>query len=278
MKHLIKAILIVIVGLNEFSHFAFAQRSDQAFQWPDGKQIALSLSFDDARSSQVNGGTDFLDRYGIKVTFYVLPRPVEQNLVGWKKAVASGHEIGNHSLNHPCTGNFDWSRANALEDYNLEKMRPQLLEANRQIEALLGVIPESFAYPCGETYVGRDIETASYIPLIAELFSTGRGWQDEIANNPSFCDFAQLRAWKMDGKDFRTVQTMLRRAKRKGHWVVLVGHEMGDEGTSYTTQLKMLGELIVYAQNPSNRIWLAPVGEVAAYINERRKPVTGKND
>src|SRR5262249_62034159 len=102
---------------------AFAQQPSSNFTWPDGKRAALSLSFDDARQSQVDVGLALLDKHNVKATFYVVPSAVERRLEGWKKIVASGHEIGNHSLNHPCTGNFAWSRQKALEDYTIEKMR-----------------------------------------------------------------------------------------------------------------------------------------------------------
>ena len=82
---------------------SFAQSS---LQWPNGKQVAISLTFDDARDSQVEGGTALLDQFGVKGTFYVVPGAVERKLEGWKRAAANGHEIGNHSLKHPCSGNF----------------------------------------------------------------------------------------------------------------------------------------------------------------------------
>ena len=37
--------------------------------WPKGKKMALSLTFDDGRGSQVNGGTALLDKYGVKSKF-----------------------------------------------------------------------------------------------------------------------------------------------------------------------------------------------------------------
>src|SRR4030088_389488 len=95
----------------------FSQQN--TFSWPKGIRVAVSLSFDDARLSQTDSGTVLLDQYGIKATFFVLPSGVRQRLEGWKKAVAAGHEIGNHSFTHPCTGNFSWSRENALENYTL---------------------------------------------------------------------------------------------------------------------------------------------------------------
>jgi len=50
-----------------------------------------------------------LKKEGVKVTFFVASRSLEVHLTGWKQAVAEGHEIGNHSLTHPCTGNYPFA-------------------------------------------------------------------------------------------------------------------------------------------------------------------------
>jgi peptidoglycan/xylan/chitin deacetylase (PgdA/CDA1 family) len=251
-----------------FTQVSLAQQSP-SISWPTGKKVAISLTFDDARPSQVAVGTALLDRFDVKATFYVLPGPVEQHLDGWKRAVAGGHEIGNHSLNHPCSGNFPWAREKALEEFTLEQMRTELIQANEKIENLLGVKPAVFAYPCGQTFIGRGSTTKSYVPVVAELFLTGRGWLDEGPNDPSFCDFAQLTGMEMDGKDFDAILSIVEAAKANGQWLVLAGHEMGTSGAQ-TTRLDMLEKLIAYAQDPSHEIWLAPVGTVATYIQKQK--------
>ncbi len=262
--------LFILFCLLIFSKNTLAQQADDSFPWPEGKRAAISLSFDDGRTSQVTGGTTLLDQYGVKATFYVVPSAVEQQIEGWKKAVASGHEIGNHSVNHPCTGNFLWSRQKALEDYSLEKMRQELITANQEIQELLGVTPEVFAYPCGQTFVGRGTGTKSYVPIVSALFLTGRGWLDEGPNDPTFCDFAQLTGMEMDGKDFDQILPLLEQAKETGQWVVLAGHEMGESGQQ-TTRLVMLKKLLEYARNPANELWIAPVGTIAHYIQDQKK-------
>lgn len=246
-----------------------AQQGESTFAWPEGKQIAISLSFDDARASQVDAGTALLDQYGVKGTFYVVPNSVKQRLEGWKKAVISGHEIGNHSFNHPCTGNFPWSRQKAIENYTLKKMRNELILTNKTIMELLGVEAEVFAYPCGQTYIGRGKNTKSYVPVVSKLFLSGRGWLDEGPNAPQFCDLAQLTGMEMDGKDFDQILPLIENAKKSGAWLVLAGHEMGGSGNQ-TTRLSMLKKLIEYAQNPANGIWIAPVGTVAKYIKGQK--------
>jgi hypothetical protein len=138
-------------------------REKPDFQWPEGKKMALSLTFDDARLSQVDKGIPLLDKYGVKATFYLSPDNMKQRLAGWKKAIADGHDIGNHTLYHPCSGNFAWSRDHALENYTLEDMSRELDSASYIIKKTLGFQPVSFAYPCGQTFIGRGSMTRSLI-------------------------------------------------------------------------------------------------------------------
>jgi peptidoglycan-N-acetylglucosamine deacetylase len=250
---------------------AFAHSSEASFAWPEAAQAAVSLSFDDARPSQVDVGTALFDRHQVKVTFFVVPGRVEERLPGWKKAVAAGHEIGNHSLDHPCTGNFAWSREKALEDFTLERMREQLVGANDRLRAMLGVTPDTFAYPCGQSFVGRGTHTRSYVPLVAEIFVAGRGWQGEAPNDPTRVDLAQVLGREMDGKEFEAVRGLLEEARDAGGWLVLAGHDVGESGPQ-TTRVAMLEKLLPHLRDPANGYWVAPVGAVARYIDARRHP------
>ena len=249
---------------------AAGQNPVDMVRWPEGKRMALSLTFDDARLSQVDVGMALLDEFGVKATFFVVPSAVRQRLSGWRKAVASGHEIGNHSLSHPCSGNFNWSRNNALENYSLDQIKRQLLQANDSIQHLLNVSPQVFAYPCGQKFVGRGMATESYVPVVSENFILGRGWLDEAPNDPAYCDFAQITGMEMDGKTFEQILPLIESSSKSGKWLVLAGHEMGNSG-SQTTRLSMLRELIQYASDPVHGIWLAPAGEVARYIRQQRR-------
>ncbi|CAN5620067.1 polysaccharide deacetylase family protein [soil metagenome] len=265
--------LFLIIFLLIFSTLPialFAQGTTTPFKWPDGKKMAVSLTFDDGRNSQVDEGTPLFDKYGVKATFFVVPTGVEQRLEAWKKAVSAGHEIGNHSLAHPCSGNFLWARKNALEEYTLEKMENELAEANRQLNEILGVNATTFAYPCGQKFVGRGQNTRSYVPVIAKMFTLGRGWLDEAPNDPQYCDFAQLTGMEMDGKDFSEILPLIEASKETGLWLVLAGHDIGEDGRQ-TTRLAMLEQLIHYAQDPANEVWLETAGMVAEYIQSNRQ-------
>ncbi len=260
MKKLFTILLLFIV---------IATYSQPPFAWPEGKQVAISLSFDDARESQVLIGTKVLDQFDVKATFYVVPSSVKKQLSGWKNAVQSGHEIGNHTLTHPCTGNFNWSRKNALEDYSIERMRLELTECNRQLKDLLQVDCKVFAYPCGQKFVGRGVDTKSYVPLVAEIFQSGRGWMDEAPNDPLYCNFSQLTCIELDGKTFEQLLPIINDAKKNGTWLVFGGHEINESGTQ-TTRIETLRKLMEYAKDPGNSVWIQPVGTVEKYIKDQR--------
>ena len=264
--------LIFIIASLFVCNAIIAQDSERVkpINWPNGAKVAVSLSFDDARLSQPDAGIPMLDSFGVKATFYLNPAPMRERLEGWKKAVAAGHEIGNHSTTHPCSGNFSWvGKDNELENFTIEKMRRNLIECNKILKQELGVDAKVFAYPCGQKFVGRGKNVKSYVPLIAEMFASGRGWLEELDNDPMFCDYAQLAGREMDGKTFEEIQILVDNAKSHNDWVLLAGHEMGEEGNQ-TTRLSMLRKLIEYSKDPANGVWLAPVGEVQAYIKKER--------
>ncbi len=239
------------------------------FAWPAGKRAALSLTFDDARPSQVEVGLPILERHHARATFYVSPHRFESRLERWKQAVALGHEIGNHSLSHPCTGNFGFSQGNALEDYSLERMTDDLQRASASIRTQLGVEPVSFAYPCGQTFVGRGVQTRSYVPLVAQQFESGRLWMSEDANDPARCDPAQLLAMELDGKSFAEVRPLIEAALRQGKWLILAGHEIGGAARQ-TTLTNTLEAVCAFAAVPANGLWLETVGGVARHVRQQQ--------
>lgn len=241
----------------------------QTFHWPEGKRAAVSMSFDDARVSQVDNGVPLFKKHGVKVTFFLTSTNIQQRLAGWKQAVADGHEMGNHSISHPCTGNYAFSRHNALEEYTLEKMAQELDGANAQIEQLLGVKPRTFAYPCGLKFVGTGLDVRSYVPLVAERFVAGRGYLDEGANDPTICDLPQAMGTPFDDTDFAHMKKIVDDAAKEGRWVFFVGHDIGKKGFQ-VTDAGALEELCEYLKDPANGIWLGTADEIATYIKKQR--------
>ncbi len=246
-----------------------AKDPKMTFLWPEGKRVAVSLSFDDARTSQIDVGLPLLNRHQVKATFYVNPPHMESRLDGWKRAAASGHEIGSHTNSHPCTVNYPFSANNALENYTLSSMAKEIDAATAEMKRLLGITPLTFAYPCGQKFVGRGKGVKSYVPLVAVRFLAGRGFRDEGPNDPVHCDLAQILGVESDGLTFDQMKNMVSEAAGHGAWLVFAGHEIG-AAAHQTTEASALEEFLRYVRDPANGVWIDTVGAVGDYVRTHR--------
>ena len=242
---------------------------DSGNVWPRGKRAGLSLTFDDAYPGQVDCGTPVLDGYGIKATFYALPSMLRYRRQAWKDVVATGHELGNHTVSHPCSCNFHFSRGNALEDYTLEGLEEELIQANEALEAFTGRRPTSFAYPCGQRFVGRGRAARSYVPLVAEHFLVGRGFLDETSNDPLRCDMAQVSGVAADGMDFERLRMRIDSALVEGRWLVLVAHDVASELRPRAMTADTLEALCLYVSG-LNELWTETVSAVGSHLVQQR--------
>ena len=247
-------------------------RGRRAVAWPGGARMALSLSFDDGRESQVTQGLPVFARHGVKVTLYVVPSAVERHLDGWKQAAAAGHEIGNHSLTHSCSGNFPFSRQKALEEHSIARMREELAEANR---ADHGTARRHAADV--RLSVRADVRRPRARPRKAMCrWSPSCSWPDAAGwtrppTTRRTSTWRRRSAWKWTARTSgRSSRCSTRRARAGRGWC-WPGHDIGAGGRQ-TTRIAMLDELFAYAKDPANGIWLATVAEAADVVARRGRP------
>ena len=141
--------------------------------------------------------------------------------------------------------------------------------ASRAIEDLLGLVSKTFAYPCGQKFVGRGTDSQSYVPVVAERFLAARGWLGEAPNDPAFCDLARLLGMELDGLTFDEARLLIDDAAARGVWLVFAGHDIGDGGNQ-TVLTSTLESICKYARDPRNGIWIDTVQSVARYVQEKR--------
>jgi peptidoglycan/xylan/chitin deacetylase (PgdA/CDA1 family) len=252
--------------------------------WSSDCKGAVSLTFDDGSQSQLDIAIPILDEYGLLGTFYIPPGGDDwkQRLLPWREVGLKGHEIGNHTLSHICSGNFGWGAAKTLETITLDYIEADVLEAERRLREL---IPEqsarTFCYPCYQEYVGEGANRKSYVPIIAKYFTAARG-MGEAPNHPAFTDLhyltsAAIAGW-MPGSDLCSLSE---ESARQGRWVVLVFHGFQKEprsprnpGSYYhgsPVSAEDFRELCKYLDANRDRIWTAPAVTIAQKIIGWRK-------
>ena len=89
-----------------------------------GKKAAVVLTYDDALNVHLDNAIPLLDSLGLKGTFYLtaFAQGSKDRIADWRKAATNGHEMGNHTLFHPCVGGTgrEWVTVdNDMNNYSL---------------------------------------------------------------------------------------------------------------------------------------------------------------
>ena len=146
--------------------------ADESFSWPDGQTMAISLSYDDAIDSQLDNAIPALNRYGFRASFYLtLASPTILNrLDEWRAAAEQGHELGNHTIYHPCSASLpdrDWVASfYDIDNYEVDQIVNEVTVANSMLHAIDGRSERTFTAPCGDLIVGGE----SYLSAVEHLF------------------------------------------------------------------------------------------------------------
>ena len=142
------------------------------FKWPGGAKAAVSLSYDDALPSQLDNALPALNAHGLKATFYLTLAndTVTRRLPEWRRAAAEGHELGNHTLFHPCSRSApgrEWVAPHRdLDRISVEAMRQEVVLANTFLYAIDGHTERTFTAPCVDVMAAGK----PYLPAIRANF------------------------------------------------------------------------------------------------------------
>ncbi len=235
--------------------------------WPAGCLGAVSLTFDDGMSSHLSCAVPLLNESGLQATFYLNPRGDNwaERLAPWREVARMGHEIGNHSLSHPCSRAARSTRQGRyLEDMTIDDITTDIVEAERRLQA---VFPEqhmrTFCYPCYLSEVGIGLTQRSYVPVVAQHFIAARG-RGEEANHPLTCNMHYLWSWPVERMWSVEMVGLVERAVRQGCWCILTLHGIHQTDLSVTD--RDLQELCAFLADARERIWTAPLVTVASRI------------
>jgi peptidoglycan-N-acetylglucosamine deacetylase len=157
--------------------------------WPGGKTAAIVLTYDDALTSQLDVAVPQLDAARLKGTFFLSGRLTSPQLERWRRVRRRGHELGNHSLNHPCPRTIMPGRPDHnAEDYTIERMLDEIAAMNVVLSALDGDSTHTYSVPCSQMIVGGQdyTEALRRAGLVRYARTGGDAWKSIVT------DFAAL--------------------------------------------------------------------------------------
>lgn len=241
--------------------------------WDGTHAGAVSLTFDDGADSQLTRAIPRMEERDLYGTFYLCLRMENHTewLQPWREVADRGHEIGNHTISHTCSRNFsNDADAKGLERSTLEEIEADVVEAERRISEVIPAEKRSFAYPCYQTDVGEGLTRQSYVPVIAKHFIAARSIGEYgFANSPLNCDLHHLSCHNAEHCRGTELIGLVHKAVARGQWIIFAFHTI--EGGRLGIAEYEFVELLDYLAEERERIWTAPVAEVAEYVLKARE-------
>jgi len=272
------ALLACALSLGALS---FGASAAEPFAWPDGKRAAVSLGYDDALDSQLDIAIPALDRHGFKGTFYLVLAnpPVRERMADWRAAARIGHELGNHTLFHQCSGSQPdrgWVEPQRdLDTTTAAQMADQIAVASTMLDAIDGKgTRRTLALPCGESQA----KDSDYVPLVKAGLVGIRVGGGAVTPDMATLDPAAVTVDAPVGLSGKQLIAMVKQARKRGTMATFTFHGVG--GDYLTTSAQAHEELLAYLDANRDIYWVATFREIMDYIGQRRPqpamPATGR--
>lgn len=245
---------------------ALAGRAQSPEAW-NHKQCAVVLTYDDAIDADLDNVIPALDSLGLKATFYLIgSSPVlAKRMEEWRTVARHGHELGNHSLFHPCEGNLpgrsSWVRPDRdLSKYSIDRAVDEARVTNVMLNAIDGKTKRTYAFPCGED----TINGVSYYPGLRKDFVAARGVIGKLQTIDQV-NLDNIDAFAINGQTGQYMIDLVKEAMRTHTLLVFLFHGVGG-GHSMNVGLSEHSALLHYLKDHEKDIWIAPMVDVSEHI------------
>ena len=242
-----------------------AQKTLAADLWPWGKAAAWTFTVDEGVAEPYDLLMPELEVFGWRASFFIYTDQPDANT--WNRirlAHERGHEVSNHTLTHP-----------DLTTLSDEKIHEELKLANDVLKRQLGVSKlslQSFAYP----YEATDNRTWGIVKQYHRYARSG----DHGADVPPFpINDAHKPNWgELTAKAPTLAYTLqnwnswVDATVQSGGWFIDELHGVEDSGVTGGWEPRTLDEFrshFKYIKNHKSGVWVATMGQVGNYIEER---------
>lgn len=231
----------------------------------NGKKCAVVITYDDAIDQHLDNAIPVLDSLGLKATFYVtaFSQSMQARLNDWKKLATKGHELGNHTLYHPCIGGKgrEWVKPEYdMNNYTVKRMVDETRMTNLFLQALDGKTKRTFAFTCGDMKIGD----SSFINAMKNDFVAARAVRNQMHKIQEI-DLLNLDCYMVNGETGTQMIDWVRKAAETNSLLVILFHGVGG-GNALNVSLPAHREFLQYLKKNEKDIWIAPMLDVAEYI------------
>lgn len=245
---------------------AVSAHAAEDFAWPGGHRAAVALGYDDALPSQLDIAIPALDRHGFKATFYLKlsAATLGTRLADWRRAAADGHELGNHTLFHQCSGSLpghEWVEAHQdLDTTSAAQMADQVAVADAMLAAIDGRHERTFTVPCGDVLA----RGTNYVAQVAPRFVAVRLGEAPPPVTMAGIDPAAVAVIVPVGVTGAELIAMAEQARDHGTMANFTFHGIG--GDYLTVSAAAHEELLDYLAAHPDDYWVAPFIDVMRHV------------
>jgi peptidoglycan-N-acetylglucosamine deacetylase len=236
----------------------------------NGKKCAVVITYDDAIDQHLDNAVPILDSLGLKASFYVtaFSGSVQNRLNEWKSLDKKGHELGNHTLYHPCVGGTgrEWVKPEYdMRNYTVQRMIDETRMTNLFLQALDGKTKRTFAFTCGDMKVGD----SSFISAMKKDFVAARAVRNEM-HTINEIDLYNVDCYMVNSHTGDQMIEWVKKAAATNSLLVILFHGVGG-GNTLDVSLSAHKQLLTYLKQNEKDIMIAPMITVAEYIQSRQR-------
>ena len=267
MKSFLKVQLIILLVISLHS-VMYGQ-----YKWPNGAKAAVCFTYDDALDGQLDYAIPQLDSLGLKGTFFCTGNSpcLYRRMNEWREAAKRGHELGNHTLFHPCVKNkpdgskADWVKPEyALENYTMAQLLNELRTANTLLKAIDGEEVRTYGYTCSDCMVGG----IQFTDTLRSIFVAARD-DGKIPGNMNGYNIFKTPAWAVIDNSSAEMIAYVNEARAKGTIAIFMFHSVG--GGYLNVGAKEHRQLLEYVNKNRKDFYCATFKEIMNYIRDNNQ-------
>ena len=233
-------------------------------QW-NGKKAAIAFTYDDALDQHLDFVVPLLDSVKMKGTFYIAPvfSPLNKRVNEWGKIAFNGHELGNHTIFHPCDGGKGREWVNPERDlrkYSLQRMTDEVVMANNYLKLIDGKSKRSFAFTCGDRFA----EGEEFIKKVGDEITGARAVRNTMSKIQDI-DVLNMNGYMVNNQSFEEMKSWVDQALNTNSLLIFIFHGVGG-GHGLDCNLETHRKIVKYVASKRKEIYVAPVNELAIYI------------
>jgi sialate O-acetylesterase len=241
------------------------QDMDPAKPWM-GKKTAVVLTYDDALNVHLDNVIPALDSLSLKGTFYLTSSSdASRNRINdWKKAALKGHELGNHTVHHPCDASgpgMSWVKPEYdLSKYSMAQIQSEIKMCNAFLKAIDGKSKRTFAFTCGH----KKVAEGEFIQSLSDEFIAARAVRHEM-HSIEEQKLMDIDCYSMENKTGEEMIALVKQAQESGKLLVFLFHGVGGEhGLNVSKEAH--SQLLHYLKDNEKDIYIDTMLNVAEHI------------